>query len=312
MNGNETVAIPADTRERVLSAMRELGYVPNVVARRLRSKKTHTIACVIPDILNPFYPGFERGIQDYTEQQDYDLMIFNTDHREEKERKYIDALLEGSVDGLVGVFFHMGARDLQPLLDRGIHVVRLEATSKPAGEWPLDNIYVDNVLASQHAVTYLIEKGHTRIAILTSVEGPSRFRLEGYRRALQEHNLRLDERLIRTGSFDEQGGYLMMGQLLTLKQRPTAVFASNDLIALGALMAIRESGLSVPHDIAVVGFDDIALARLVFPPLTTISQNHRQIGRRAAELLFERINGTAPETGRSEGMPFELVVRGTA
>lgn len=312
INNVGSMSIPDETRQRVLNAMAELGYVPNIVARRLRSNQTYTIAGIIPDILNPFYPAFERGIQDVAERHGYDLMIFNTDSREDKERKYLNALIQGRVDGLVGVFFHVTARDLVPLLEQHIHIVRLEAMGKPAGAWPLDNIYVDNILASKSAVTYLIDKGHRRIGMLASPDGPARFRIEGYHSALRAQGLPVDDSLICTGKLDEEGGYATMQMLLNLKVRPTAVFASNDLMAMGAIVAIRQAGLAIPKDIAVIGFDDIPAARLIDPALTTVAQSQRRMGQRAAEMLFERMNGTAPETGRSEQMPFELIIRQSA
>jgi LacI family transcriptional regulator len=312
INDNAAISIPEATRQRILDAMNELGYVPNITARRLRSSKTYAIAGIIPDILNPFYPAFERGIQDVAEQHGYDLMMYNTDSNADKERKCIDLLLQGRVDGLVGVFFHVTARDLLPALEQSIYVVRLEARERPTGPWPLDNIYVDNIAASQTATTYLIEQGHARIGMLASQDGPSQFRLQGYRTALQDHRLPIDAELIRVGKLNAEGGYETMQQLLKLDQRPTAVFASNDLMAMGAMAAIRQAGLSIPGDIAVVGFDDIPAARLVYPALTTIAQQQRQMGQRAAEMLFERLNGHVPIAGRNEQIPYELVIRDSA
>jgi len=312
INDNAAISIPVETRQRILDAMDELGYVPNITARRLRSSKTYTIAGIIPDILNPFYPAFERGIQDVAEQHRYDLMMYNTDSDADKERRCIDLLVQGRVDGLIGVFFHVTARDLLPALERNIFVVRLEAGEKPTGPWPLDNIFVDNTAAAQAATTYLIQRGHTRIGMLANQDGPSQYRLQGYRNALQAHHLPVGPELIRVGRFDTEGGYETMQQLLALDRRPTAVFASNDVMAMGAMAAIRQAGLSIPGEMAVVGFDDIPAASLVYPALTTIAQHQRQMGQRAAEMLFERLDGTVPKSGRNEQMPYDLVIRDSA
>ncbi len=312
INDNAAISIPEETRQRILDAMEELGYVPNITARRLRSSKSFTIAGIIPDILNPFYPAFERGIQDVAEQHGYDLIMYNTEARADKERKCINLLIQGRVDGIVGVFFHVTARDLVTALEQNIFVVRLEAREKAVGTWPLDNIFVDNIAAARTVTTYLIEQGHTHIGMLASQDGPSQFRLQGYRDALQEHNLPVNDDLIRIGSFNADGGYETVQQLLELDRRPSAVFASNDLMAMGAMAAIRQAGLSIPDDIAVVGFDDIPAARLVYPALTTIAQPQRQMGQRAAEMLFERLNGSAPDMGRNEQIPYELVIRDSA
>jgi LacI family transcriptional regulator len=220
--------------------------------------------------------------------------------------------MQGRVDGLIGVFFHLSAKDLIPLLEQNLHVVRLEAMQKQPGPLPLDNIFIDNIAAAAEAVNYLIQRGHRRIGMLTSHEGPAKYRVQGYRKALAEHSIPVDESSIRHGSYDEDGGYDTMRGLLEGKEVPSAVFAANDLMAMGALVAIREARLSVPDDVAVVGFDDIPSAKLVFPPLTTIAQYQRQMGQRAAEMLFERLNGAAPSSGRSVQMPYQLVVRTSA
>lgn len=311
VNNNSSVTIPDETRQRVQDAMDKLGYVPNITARRLRSSKTHTIAGIIPDIINPFYPAFERGIQDIANQHNYDLIMYNTDGTLEREQKCLQSMLQGRVDGIVGVFFHIRAMELIALIEQGISVVRLEGMPKQPGNVPLDNIYIDNIAAGRTAVEYLIEQGHRRIGMLTSIEGPARFREMGYREALQANSISVDETLLSSGAYSEDGGYLSMTRLLSLDNPPTAVFAGNDLMAMGAMLAIREANLNIPDDIAIIGFDDIPTAKLVYPALTTVAQFQRNLGQRSAEMLMERLNGTTPEKGRSEEMPFQLIIRDT-
>ena len=168
---------------------------------------------------------------------------------------------------------------------------------------------MDNVAAARAAVGYLIGRGHTRIGVLDGLHGPGGVRVRGYHQALAEHRIPADESLIREGDFKEDGGYRAMRELLELSPRPTAVFAANDMMAMGALVAIREAGLEIPGDVALMGFDDTPTTRLVTPPLTTVTQFQEKLGRRAAEMLFERLDGTAPEHGRYEEMPYELIVR---
>ena len=311
VNNNSTVTIPDETRQRVQNAMSELGYVPNITARRLQSSKTYTIAGIIPDIINPFYPAFERGIQDIANQNNYDLIMYNTDGTLEREHKCLQSMLQGRVDGIVGVFFHIRAMELITLIEQGVSVVRLEGMPKHPGNIPLDNIYIDNIAASRTAVEYLIKRGHHRIGMLTSSEGPSRFREMGYREALQAYSIACFDELLSSGAYSEDGGYQAMNQLLSLESRPTAVFAANDLMAMGAMLAIREAGLTIPDDIAIIGFDNIPTAKLIYPALTTVAQFQRKLGQRAAEMLMERLNGTAAENGRSVEMPYELIVRDT-
>jgi LacI family transcriptional regulator len=312
LNGSSTVTIPQETRQRILDAIRDLGYQPSKAARTLRTNKTYTIAGIIPDILNPFYPAFQRGIQDVADSSHYDLITYNTDADPDKERHFCDSMLQGRADGLIAVLFHVNARDLLPLLSRGIPVVRLEAERKEPGEYPLDNLYMDNTAASRAAVSYLIQKGHQRIGMLAGHAGPTRNRVAGYWQALTEAHIPPDENLIQTADFNETGGYTGMQTLLEITPRLTAVFASNDLMAIGAMQAIREAGLRVPQDVAVIGFDDIPAARLISPGLTTVSQHQEQIGRRAAHMLLERLNGSVVSGGRTESLPFELIIRQSA
>lgn len=312
LNDNAAITVPDETRHRILDAIRELGYKPNQVARSLRSSKTCTLAVIIPDITNPFYPAFARGIQDVADAHNYDIITYNTDGLLEKERKCIDSVAQGRVDGVIAVLFNIDATKLFPLLDQDIPVVRLEATRKEAGERPLDNIYLDNVTAARAAVHHLIDRGHTQIGMIAGRGGPIRYRVQGYREALTEAGLTLSDSMLEAGDFNEVGGYYAMQVLLQRQPRCTAVFAANDLMAMGAYMAIKENGMRIPDDVAVVGFDNIPSARLVSPQLTTIDPQQHALGRRAAEMLYERImasSDSAPKHGRSEQHAFELLAR---
>ena len=313
LNSSTAISVPEETRQRVLQAINELGYVPDRFARSLRTRKTMTIASVIPDIANPFYPQFMRGIQDVVEQSGYDLITYNTDGAHEKEQKALRALMQGRVDGAIMVLFHLTARELRPLLENDVAVVRLESRSKSIGELPLDNIYVDSIAASRAAVRHLIAQGHTRIGMIAGQTGPRNDRMRGYEQALAEHNIALDSELIHSGDrFIETSGYTGMREFLTLPHRPTAVFAANDLIAMGALLALYEARLRVPQEMAVIGFDDIPAAKLMNPPLTTVSQFQEKLGRRAAEMLLERLTGRMSGPGRDVEMPFTLMTRESA
>ncbi|MFN3330929.1 MAG: LacI family DNA-binding transcriptional regulator [Caldilinea sp.] len=312
LNESKSVSVPDETRRRILDAMEELGYAPNRAARSLRTSRTFTIGCIIPDIANPFYPAFVRGIQDVVDHNNYDLVLYNTDGLATRERKAIRSLLHGRVDGVIGVFFHSNAHDLTALLEHEVAVVRLEATAKRTGELPLDNIYVDNISAARHAVSYLVQRGYMRIAMLTNEPGPGQPRVVGYRMALAEAGRNAPDAYVQIGAFTVEGGAESMQRLLKLTPRPDAVFAANDLMAIGAMMACKAHGLRVPQDIAVMGFDDIPTDQIVSPSLTTVSQFQQNLGRKSAELLFERIEGKTPPTGRNIEMPFEIVVRESA
>lgn len=314
LSGDPDAPVAPDTRERVLAAISDLGYVPDRTARSLRNRRTTTIAGIIPDITNPFYPAFERGVQDAAEAAGYDLATWNTDGVCAKERKAVRAARESRVAGLIVTPFHLDLDDLLPLAEDGIAVVvngEVPYDPTPAG---IDVIGIDNAAAAAAAVNYLIERGHTRIGMIAGEEGtpPREGRVRGYEEALRAHALPLDAVLIRHGDFAEAGGYHAAGELLKLPNRPTAVFAANDLMAMGAMIRFREEGIRVPGDIAIVGYDDIPAARLVHPPLTTVAQYPERIGRRAAEMVVERLEGRAPATGRRDRQPFDLVVRESA
>ncbi len=312
--GNRAAAtIPAETRQRVLDTARRLGYVPDRVARSLRTGKTNIIAAIIPDITNPFYPGVVRGIQDVAEAQDYHVATYNTDGDAQKERQMLDVILQARVDGLIMAPFHVDAAALQPLLDRNIPVVLLAGPDEYP-HLPVDNVGTDAFASSVMGAAYLISRGHRRIAMLSSrLAWAGVRRAQGYRHALAQHQLPDDEELlVWCDDFTMQAGCAGMQQVAQLRPLPTAVFAASDQLALGALLAARELGLLVPSELAVMGIDDIALARLVSPPLTTIAQNQELQGRQAAELLFERLNQSYLGPPRHIDMPYQLVVRESA
>ena len=311
LKGGTKIAISQAARQRVLAAAEQLGYVPDHAARSLRNRKTLAVAGIFPDITNTFYSIFSRSIQSVAEQHNYDLILYHTDGQAEKEWKCLRSVLQGKADGVVGAFFHVTAKDLTMLLNRNIFVVRLESRRQEVGELPLDNLYVDNLVAAKAAVAYLLSRGHTRIAMIVGRDGPSEARILGYRQALAECG-ESQERIVEGSAFTKVGGSQGMAELLATSPMPTAVFAANDLMAIGAMTTLREAGLRVPEDIAVIGFDDIPAAVLVSPALTTITQFPAELGQRAAEMLFERLQGSAPEGGRCEEMPYRLVVRESA
>ncbi len=311
LSGTTSVTVPLETRERIMNAARELGYVPNSAARTLRTRKTMTIAGIIPDITNPFYPWFERGIQDVAETGGYDLITVNSDGDYAKELKALRLAHEGRVDGLIITLFHITPQDVAPLIDAGIAIVILGPAMPEFHSLGIDTVGVDNESAARIAVEHLLQRGHKRIAMIAGVEGtpPRERRVKGYRDALAAHHVPTEERLIRAGEFSEQGGYEGTMELLRLSERPTAIFAANDLMAIGALQALRESGISVPGEMAVAGFDDIPAAALVHPGLTTIDQIPHTLGQTSAELLLQRLNGQRTGPGTYSELPYRLVVR---
>jgi LacI family transcriptional regulator len=314
LNDRSPVAISAETRQRVRAAIDELGYVPDGSARSLRTRKTLIVASLIPDITNPFYPAFERGIQDVADANNYDLIAYNTDGIRSKELRCLRAMQRVRVDGIIATPFQLTAEDFSPLLDNGVPVVVFgELAGEPASP-PFDSIFVNDSAAARELVTYLLDRGYRPLGMIAASDDHVRRegRVRAYRQALAEMSLPQEEVLTRGDDPTEAGGYTAMQTLLARSPLPRAVFAANDMMALGAMVAIREAGLRVPDDIAVAGFDDIPVANLLNPPLTTVAQFPERLGRRAAEMLFERLNGTVTGEARRVEMPYELRVRESA
>ena len=313
---SESAAMPvaAETRQRVLDAIATLDYVPDHNARSLRRRRTFTIAGIIPDITNPFYPAFERAIQDVAEPAGFDLITYNTDGDLEKERKCLRSALAGRVDGVIITPFRVPLAECAQLVKAGIPVVALTSEVPPSGDTPLDTLSIDGIAAARVAVDYLIDRGHRRIGMVAGDAGtpPRESRVLGYIEALRRRELLFDRMLVRGSDFTETGGYDAAAELLRLAIPPTAIFAANDLMALGAMTAVREAGLRIPDNIAIVGFDDIPAARLITPALTTVAQYPDQLGTRAAELLTERLAGGAAPHSQRIDMPFDLIVRASA
>jgi LacI family transcriptional regulator len=187
--------------------------------------------------------------------------------------------------------------------------VRIEAARKRGGPLAIDDIFVDSHAAARAVTTYLIGKGHKRIAMVAGTGGPQTVRVEGYRAALAEAGL--EPHVVVDEAFSEVGGTRAVERILADGYRPTAMFAANDLMAIGVMQALRERGIDIPRDIAVVGFDDISAARLVTPPLSTVAQFQDRMGARAAEILLARLKGDRPSAGTTEEMPFSLIERGS-
>ncbi len=306
VNNDTTYSIPEQTRQKVREAMQSLGYIPHRAARALRSNQTFTIAGIVPDITNPFYATFLRGIQSVSEAHHYNTVIYNTDGSAAKEHLALTSAIESQVDGIAGMFFHVATKNI---LERiVVPIVELGMTMNLPNT---DVVYVDTVDASFEAVSYLTQNRHTRIGFIGGVfeSLPHQQSLTGYIQALHIANLDTDSSLVRNGEFTQAGGQRAMRELLQLNPRPTAVFAANDLMAMGAYQAIREAGLNIPKDIAIIGFDDIPAAELLNPPLTTVTQFGEKLGRRAAEILFERLTTSEPFSRRVAKLPFHLVIR---
>ncbi len=305
---NESGYISQETRARVNDAISELGYMPNALARQLRSRRTKTVALVVTDIRNPFFTTIASGVEDTARGRGYAVMFCSTYESEAEEAEYVRILIERRVDGVLLVPACGAGTSVQLLQDHGMPTVVLD---RHISSVRTDEVRADSRGGARGAVRHLTELGHRRIAILAGPEGVSTStdRVAGYREALLEACPKGDCGQILFGEFNEASGYAMTRQILQADPRPTAIFAANNFIAFGAMRALGEAGLEIPRDISMVVFDDLPPGWVVDPFFTVVSQPAYQIGIEAASLLFERLAGEAPPEPRSVILPSELIVR---
>lgn len=292
---------------RVHAAVEELNYRPNGVARNLRKRATTVWGLIISDIGNPFFTAMVRGVEDAAHEAGYSLVLCNSDDDLDKEQRYVEVALAEQMAGVIITPASEAATDLAALLDRNIPVV---AVDRRLARGDVDTVLVDNVRGAQLATDHLIEAGCRRIACIT---GPTRTttaaeRLEGFQQAHKKAGLDVDPALVVQENFKEDGGYDGAQQLLRLDRSPDGIFVANNLMTVGALEALVDAGVEIPHDMLMVGFDDIPWARLTRPRLTTVNQPTYDMGREAGRLLAARI---AAEAGvaRTIVLPPSLQVR---
>lgn len=295
-------------RERVESAIKELGYQPSPFAQNLRTGKKNLLALIVPDITNSFFSELVQTIQEIASAEGYELLFYNTDVLQtstpDRVQSFIKLMSPKRFDGVIisGEMCDGGETLLEHLGVTGAYIGYL---SKPI----LDNVFLDDFQAAYQATKRLIDKGHTRIAHLS---GDQRYhsgseRLRGYKKALRDHKLDQPAELTFHGSFLRPSGREGMRYFWGLKTRPTAVFIGNALMTFGAMRTAVDLGWRVPEDIAVVSFDETEEMHDVRPRLTTISYNPRVVGKIAIELLLSRIQGMAPKEVRSIEAPFQLI-----
>lgn len=304
---NNTRLVSPETRERVLAAMDALNYRPNALARSLRQGKTNTLGLVLPDSANPFFAEISRSLEDEAFKKGYSVFLCNTELDTQRELFYVDVLSKKQVDGIIFVAAGDQPDSLNFLRQRNMPVVMIDR-DLPSVE--VDVVLTDHSLGGYLATRHLLELGHRRIACIAGPSSitPSAERITGYRRALEEAGLPCDENLILRGDYHAQSGMEITHTLLNMDPRPTAIFALNDLMALGALRAAAEEGCSVPGSLAVVGYDDLELAHFTNPPLTTIAQPKKEIGAQAIHLLVDRMSRKNRPPSRVV-LPPELIVR---
>jgi len=300
------------TREAVLAAAQKLGYHPNNLARQLRSNTSHTIGFIVPDISNPFFAAVARGITSVLRRQGYDLIVYDTEGDAVFEQKAVSMLKEHKVDGLIISVLETEAETETGGLTHTLadSVERLVVVDNKIPGLQADGVFVDNFNGCKRLVEHLLALGHKRIALIGGPlnETSAAERLESYRQTLIAHNL-YSEDLVRTGDFRKESGSALAAELMALAAPPQAIVCANNLMAVGALTAIRHVGLRIPDDVALVSFDDFDLADLLDPPLTTMAQPATDIGRQAAQLILSRLNKEYQGEPRTVVLQPTLIVR---
>ncbi|MGB9976572.1 LacI family DNA-binding transcriptional regulator [Thermovenabulum sp.] len=306
---NNSSLVSAKTRERVMKAIEELNFSPNVIASALTKKSTKTLGIVVPDISNPFFAELTRGVEDACNDFGFNLIICNTDNSIDKEVTYIKLLKQKSIDGYIISTAYYNDEIVLKMIKSNVPMILLGRDIECEG-CNFDAVVSDNEKGGYLATKHLIDLGHQKIACLL---GPPRVKVnlereKGYLKAIHEANLKIYPELVGYGDFKVDFGYKKALEILTGKIKPTAFFAANDLTAIGVIKAAKSLGLKVPQDISVVGYDNTMLAELVDPPLTTISQQMKKMGYLAAEMLIKRIKN---ERTAGEKVVFDvnLVIR---
>ena len=311
---NKSQPVSEELRERVMASVERLGYRPNPVARSLRTRRTFVIGVIVPNISNAYFTDIVRAIEDVALEAGYVVTVCSSDQDLAKERRYVDVLRNRMVDGVLIAVADRTQSQVSPLTESKVPVVlidrRLEASSNG------DSVTVDTRHGAYVAVQHLFQRGYSRIGI---VGGPSAVstaldKIEGYKDALREHSVPLDEGLVFEGDYTEASGADIARRIFQMDNPPQAVLIANNLMTLGFFKVVKEYGLRVPHDIAFVSFDDSTWASLADPPVTLVDQPTYELGKTATEILLDRMDSEASDVhaeARHLVLRPRLIVRGS-
>ncbi len=305
---NNSGYVSDKTRAKIELAIEELGYVPNMLGPSLRFKQTNTLALVLTDITNPFWTSVARGVEDAAHENGYSVILCNTDESVEKQDQYLTMLLKRRIDGILLAPTRSSAEDVRRIQKQGIKVVVID---RHVPESIVDIIRGNSISGAYQLTKHLLELGHRRIAMLAGPQNISTSieRVEGYRQALREAGLEDDAEMIYWGKFSRASGYAMAQQALIGSLIPTAFFAANNFIAVGAFQAIQGANLRVPDDISLVSFGDLPQDMVLDPFLTVAVHPNYKMGYQAAKLLLSRLENDDSAGYQEILLPAELIVR---
>lgn len=313
---NDTAPVKASTRETINKIIEKHQFQPNALARSLLKKETGTIAMILPDITNPFFPEVFWGAENVAREKGYSFFLCNTAGNYSRESEYLSILREKRVDGIIFLGGRINLTNCPPNLSqevielaRHVPIVLVNGNLPKSG---LHRIYTDEAAGAALATQHLIDLGHKEIGFVGGMDETTttQVKIKAVKMKLKEHGLGLRKEWLKSGDFSVQGGRDLMNQILDQDHRPTAVLCVNDFTAIGAIKAAFEHGLSIPGDISIVGFDDTPLSTAVIPELTTVSQNTNKLGELAVETLHQIINGSNPK--KQIILKPELVVRSSS
>ncbi len=288
---NNSDQVSALVREKVLEVIEELEFRPNPVARSLVMKKSHLIGVVVPDMSSYFFGEIMNGIEEITRTYQYDIIVCNTRGNHELERHYLDLFYAKQVEGIIFMSWKLENSVVEHITKIDIPVVMV---NRNTSKLTIPSVSIDNYKAAYELTHYLLNKGHKKIALIRNSIDVDAFGLEqykGYKQALTEHEIEVNKNYVRYGDFSIENSYQIVKSFIKEKDIPTAIFATSDVMAIGAINALKDSGYQVPEDVSVVAFNDIRLASIYRPKLTVIHQPLFNIGTVAVKMIIDRIKG---------------------
>lgn len=296
------------TEERILKAIEELGYIRSAAARTMKRKETNTIGVIVPDIKNPFFPLVMAGIEQKAREKDFFTILSSTNESPKVEEEIVKNFIERGVDGVIITTANENGEHLRLLHEQGIPVVAVDRSIK---KFEVDTVLVDNKKGSYQAVQHLILQGHEKIAIICGPQSttPGLERFLGYKKALEDYNIELDERYVIHGDFGEKSGIESTKKLFELDDQPTAIFSSNNLMTIGCMKALDELNWKLGSEVSFIGFDEVDIATFLNPKLSVVARPMNAIGEIAFQLLHERISFKGALPKREYLLSPELKIR---
>jgi len=308
---NDSDYVSQETRKRVEAAIEALGYVPNMLGPSLRFRQTMTLALVVTDITNPFFTTITRGVEDVAQANGYSTILCNTDESEEKQAQYLHMLLRRKVDGILLVPASSSAGPIRLIRKQGVPLVVLD---RQIPDVEVDIVRADSETGAYNLTKHLISLGHRKITMLAGPKSVSTAvdRVDGYCRAMHEAGLEVGDSQVFWGRFTQESGYVLTQEALSASMLPTALFAANNFVAIGAIQVLQEQNIRIPEDIALVTVDDIPPAFTIHPFLTVAAQPAREMGHQAAMLLLERLKGETSQPCKEIVLSTEMIIRASS